>query len=186
MNQKNIPNRGALRAHFLLIAAVAFTACLFGHAAFGSITLYSDDFQSYPVQNPAPNPLTNGPAGGQWYFVDPTPPMTANKHRIFDSTVTGSGLNSRCWISLTNNAQLTNGISISALPAGTNLYTFRLSFVAATDTGTATRNTTFKYAISSSAGTLTLLSGRNLDNSQTFTDLTGYGLASAGTIGKSA
>jgi len=186
MNHQHIPNRGALRAHTFLTAAVALAACLLGQAAFGSIKLYSDDFQSYPVQNPAPNPLTNGPAGGQWYFVDPTPPMTANKHRTFDSTVTGSGLNSRCWISLTNDARLTNEIAISALPAGAGPYTFRLSFVAATDTGTATRNTTFKYAISSSAGTLTPLSGRNLDNSQTFTDLTGYGLASAGTIGKSA
>jgi len=64
-----------------------------------ALTLYRDDFQSYPVQNPAPNPLTNGPVGGQWYYVDPDAALTANEHRIWDSTTVGAGLNSRVWIS---------------------------------------------------------------------------------------
>jgi hypothetical protein len=154
-----------------------------------SITLYYDDFQSYPIQNPAPNPLTNGPAGGQWFYVDPVPPLTAGEHQILehlgDVTTTGAGFYSRVWASATDNARLTNAISVSALPAGPAPYTFRLSFVVACDTLTTTRNITFNYAISSSAGSLSFLSGHNLDNSQTFAGLSGTGIATAGTTGKS-
>ena len=155
----------------------------------GSITLYYDDFQSYPIQNPAPNPLTNGPAGGQWFYVDPVPPLTAGDHQILehlgDVTTTGAGFYSRVWASATDNAQLTNAISVSALPAGPAPYTFRLSFVVAADTLTTTRNITFNYAISSTAGDLSFVSGHNLDNSQTFAGLSGTGIATAGTTGKS-
>jgi sialidase-1 len=167
-----------------LVWRVFTVLALISQSALASITLFSDNFQSYPVQNPAPNPLTNGPAGGQWYFVDPTPPMTVNKHRVLDG-VTGAGLDSRYWESMTNNARLTNAITISALPAGSEPYTFRLSFLVASDTGTAGRPVTFKYAVSSSAGTLSFVSGGNLDSSQTLTNLSSYGSASSGTLGKS-
>lgn len=152
---------------------------------FAAVTLYYDGFQSYPATNFAPNPLTNGPAGGQWYYADPVPPMTVGEHQILNSaSSTGSGLNSRVWGSGTNNAKLTNAISLAALPAGTNLYTFHLAFVAAADTLTANRTITFNYAISSSAGSLTFVSGHNLDNSQTFAGLSGSGIATSGTRGK--
>ena len=150
----------------------------------GAITLYSDSFESYPVQNPAPNPLTNGPAGGQWVFVDPVAPFTASEHRILDATA-GSGFNSRVWASSTNNARLTNAISVSVLPAGAPPYTFRLTFAVAADTTTTGRTITFDYAISSTAGDLSLVSGQNRDNSQTFAGLSGTGLATSGTTGKS-
>ena len=153
-------------------------------AARGSITLYSDSFESYPVQNPAPNPLTNGPAGGQWFFVDPVPPLTASEHRILAATA-GSGFNSRVWASSTNNARLTNAISVSVLPAGSPPYTFRLSFAVAADTTTTGRTITFDYTISSSAGDLSFVSGQNRDGSQTFAGLSGTGIAPAGTTGKS-
>ena len=151
----------------------------------GAITLYSDNFESYPIQNPAPNPLTNGPAGGQWFYVDPVPPLTAGEHQILKASSAGAGIYSRVWASATNNARLTNAISVSSLPAGSGPYTFRLSFVVAADTLTTTRNITFNYAISSTASDLSFVSGHNLDNSQTFAGLSGTGLATAGTIGKS-
>ena len=120
-----------------------------------ALTLYLDNFQSYPVQDPAPNPLTNGPAGGQWFFVDPAGPTTSLEHRIWDSTTSGSGLNSRVWATLTNNARLTNAISLSKLPAGSS-HTLRLSFVVATDTLTAGRPTTFGYQFRTTGGALRL------------------------------
>ena len=170
---------------FLSCLALGVILALSVQSSFGSITLYYDTFESYPVQNPAPNPLTNGPAGGQWFFVDPYPPMTANKHVIVMASSAGAGLYSKVWASETNNAQLTNAISISALPAGPGPYTFRLSFVVAADTATAARSIPFNYAISSSAVDLSFVSGHNLDNSQTFAGLSGTGVATAGTTGKS-
>jgi hypothetical protein len=167
-----------LRGVSLIIALIASNA----QSSFGATTLYYDDFESYPVQNPAPNPLTNGPAGGEWFFVDPIEPITPLEHRIFDSTALGSALYSRVWATLTNNARLTNAISLDALPPGN--HTYRLSFVVAADTLTASRFIDFDYSISSSAGPLTLLSGHNLDNSQTFDALSGSGIATAGTKGK--
>lgn len=153
--------------------------------AHGAITLYSDSFETYPAASTAPNPLTNGPAGGQWYFVDPVDPLTASEHQILNVGSAGAGFYSRVWASTTNNARLTNAISVSALPAGPGPYTFRLTFLVAADTFTTTRNVTFNYAISSTAGPLTFVSGANRDNSQTFNTLSGTGIASAGTIGKS-
>ena len=174
---------------FLSCLALGAMLALSVQTSLGSITLYYDDFQSYPIQNPAPNPLTNGPAGGQWFYVDPVPPLTAGEHQILehlgDVTTTGAGFYSRVWASATDNARLTNAISVSALPAGPAPYTFRLSFVVACDTLTTTRNITFNYAISSSAGSLGFVSGHNLDNSQTFAGLSGTGIATAGTTGKS-
>jgi hypothetical protein len=174
---------------FLSCLALGAMLALSVQTSSASITLYYDDFQSYPIQNPAPNPLTNGPAGGQWFYVDPVPPLTAGEHQILehlgDVTTTGAGLYSRVWASATDNARLTNAISVSALPAGPAPYTFRLSFVVACDTLTTTRNITFNYAISSSAGSLGFVSGHNLDNNQTFAGLSGTGIATAGTTGKS-
>jgi len=170
---------------FLSCLALAAMLALSVQTSFGSITLYYDDFQSYPVQNPAPNPLTNGPAGGQWFFVDPIPPLTALEHQILDAPSAGAGIYSRVWASATNNARLTNAISISALPASPPPYTFRLSFVVACDTLTVARSIPFNYAISSTAGDLSFVSGTNLDNSQTFAGLSGTGIAKAGTTGKS-
>ena len=147
--------------------------------------IYSDDFQAYPTANPAPNPLTNGPAGGTWYFVDPSPPtIAANEHRIYDAGTSGSALQSRCWISSANNARITNAISIPALKAGTNVQVFTLSFLAATDTTTAGRDATFFYQIANSGGTLGFVEGGNLDASQAFTALSGYGTAPTGAKGK--
>jgi hypothetical protein len=187
MNTPNMLNRCIPWTRAGRLAAVAMLLASTCLPALGVITLYSDDFQSYPVQNPAPNPLTNGPANGQWYFVDPTPPMTANKHRIYDSSLTvGGGLNSRCWISMTNNARLTNAITITSLPVGTNLYTFRLYFLAAMENVADGLTCPFAYSVSSSAGSLTFLSGGNADSSQTFTGLTGTGVASSAAKGKTA
>jgi hypothetical protein len=181
-----IPHRLPRIPRPLACLAVGALLVLNGPSSFGSITLYSDSFESYPAQNPAPSPLTNGPAGGQWFFVPPVPlPITTNEQQIIDASLGGSGFNSRVWASLTNNARLTNAISVSALPASPPPYTFRLSFVVGADTYLATRNITFNYAISSSASDLSFVSGRNLDNSQTFTALSGSGLAAAGTTGKS-
>lgn len=149
-----------------------------------ALTLYRDSFQSYPVQNPAPNPLTNGPAGGQWYYVDPDSTTTANEHRIWDSTTVGSGLNSRVWVSVTNNARLTNAISLSLLPPAPT-HTLRLSFVVATDTYDAARNITFGYSFSATAGTLTLVSAGNADGSQVLASAAGTAIATAGIKGKS-
>ncbi|MDB6058870.1 MAG: outer rane adhesin like protein [Verrucomicrobiales bacterium] len=152
---------------------------------FAATTLYFDDFESYPAQNPAPNPLTNGPAGGQWVFVDPSPAtLVANEHQILNATAVGAGFYSRVWACLTNNGRLTNAISLATLPPGTNVHTYRLSFGTATDTLTAGRFITFNYDISSSAGTLTFLSGHNLDDSQTFSALSGSGSATSETKGK--
>jgi|GEM_PF-1409192 len=174
---------------FLSHLALGILFAISVQTSFGSTTLYYDDFQSYPVQNPAPNPLTNGPAGGQWIYVDPVPPLTAGEHQIFehlgDVSTTGAGFYSRVWASATDNARLTNAIRVSALPAGPAPYTFRLSFVVAADTSGVGRSITFNYAISSSAGDLSFVSGHNLDNSQTFAGLSGTGVATSGTTGKS-
>lgn len=165
-----------------MLALAAGMLCAAG--AQGGI-IYSDSFQTYPVQSPAPNPLTNGPAGGQWWFVDPTPPtIGANEHRIFDSGTGGSALQTRCWISSADNAKITNAITLPALPVGPGPHTFTLSFLAATDTTTAGRRATFLYEIGSSGGTLQFVSGGNLDNSQVFTGLSGYGQAPEGAKGK--
>jgi len=110
-----------------MLALAAGMLCAAG--AQGGI-IYSDSFQTYPVQSPAPNPLTNGPAGGQWWFVDPTPPtIGANEHRIFDSGTGGSALQTRCWISSADNAKITNAITLPALPVGPGPHTFTLSFL---------------------------------------------------------
>lgn len=147
--------------------------------------IYNDSFQTYPVQSPAPNPLTNGPAGGQWWFVDPTPPtIGANEHRIFDSGTGGSALQSRCWISSADNAKITNAITIPALPSGPGPHTFTLRFLAATDTTAAGRRATFFYEIGSTGGNLQFVSGGNLDASQVFAGLAGYGVAPEGQKGK--
>ena len=161
-------------------------ALLAGWPAPAAVTLYTDNFQSYPVQNPAPSPLTNGPAGGQWYFVNPIPAhgITADEHRIYQSTTGGSGCNSLGWISDTNNAGLSNGIAVTTLPQGTNVAVFTLSWLAATDTSTTNRDCTFAYAVTGSAGTLGFLGGSNLDGSQSLTGLSGYAIAKAGTFGK--
>ncbi len=150
-----------------------------------ALTLYRDDFQSYPVQNPAPSPLTNGPAGGQWYYVDPDATFTANEHRIWDSTTVGAGLNSRVWITLTNNARLTNALSLNLLPPGGS-HTLKLSFVVAADTYDTTRNVTFAYNFAATAGTLSFVSGGNADGSQVLAGISGTATASAGIKGKSA
>ncbi len=163
---------------FALLAALHVTRVQAG-------VVYSDDFQNYPIQNPAPNPLTNGPAGGEWYYADPTPPTLANnEHRIYDSGTGGSGLQSRVWISNANGATITNAIAIPALKPGAAVQVFTLSFLAATDTTTASRTATFRYEIASSGGSLAFVSGGNLDASQTFTDLAGYGEAAIGAKGK--
>lgn len=165
----------------LLAAVTALSPC-----ALQSSLVYNDPFESYPAQNPAPSPLTNGPAGGQWFYVDPTPPsIGANEHRIFDSGTGGSALQSRVWVSNHDNATLTNAITIPALPPGTNLYYLTLSFMVATETSDTSRAATFKYDIGSSAGTLEFVSGGNLDASQPFSGLSGYATAPAGSIGKS-
>lgn len=165
----------------LLAAFAALTPC-----ALQSSLIYNDTFESYPAQNPAPNPLTNGPAGGQWFYVDPTPPtIGANEHRIFDSGAAGSALQSRVWVSNHDNATLTNVITIPALPPGTNIYYLTLSFMVASETSDTSRTATLKYEISSSAGTLQFVSGGNLDASQPFSGLSGYASAPAGSIGKS-
>lgn len=178
----SLAGRKTLRCASQLITLIALNAL----TCFGATTLYHDDFESYQAQNPAPNPLTNGPAGGEWFFVDPNPPTIAtNEHQILNASSLGAGFYSRVWSSLTNNGQLTNAISLTALPAASS-HTFRLSFVTAADTFTASRNITFNYEISSSAGSLTLLSAGNLDSSQTFGSLSGTGIATAGTRGKTA
>lgn len=147
--------------------------------------LYIDDFQAYPAANPAPNPLTNAPAGGQWWYLDPTPTsLGQNEHRIYDSGTGGGALQSRVWISNADNAAITNAISISTLPEGAGPFTFKLSFLAATDTTTAGRDATFYYEVASSAGTLAFVSGANKDFSQTLTALSGYGIAPMGSAGK--
>lgn len=147
--------------------------------------IYSDDFQNYATANPAPNPLTNGPAGGTWYFVDPSPPtIAANEHRIYDAGTGGSALQSRCWISSANNTRITNAITIPAVKPGTNVQVFTLSFLAATDTTTAGRDATFFYQVATSGGTLGFLEGGNLDATQAFTELAGYGTAATGAKGK--
>lgn len=147
--------------------------------------IYHDNFQTYPVQNPAPNPLTNGPAGGQWFFVDPTPPtISNNEHRIFNSGTGGSALQSRVWISTANGATITNAITVPVVKPGTNVQVFTLYFLAATDTTTAGRIATFMYDIGSSGGSLGFVSGGNLDASQSFTALSDYGLAANGAKGK--
>ncbi|MBA4149116.1 MAG: immunoglobulin domain-containing protein [Verrucomicrobia bacterium] len=175
-----------MKTHKLInsaFVAVLFVALWVAKAPAG--TVYRDTFQSYPVQAPAPNPLTNGPAGGQWFYVDPTPPTIGNnEHRIFDSGTGGSGLQSRVWISTGNDAKLTNAISIPTLPAGTNVHTFTMSFLAATDTTTLARIATFHYEIGSSGESLGFVSGGNLDGSQVFSGLSGFGTASAGAKGK--
>lgn len=150
-------------------------------------TIYADNFQSYPAANPAPNPLTNGPAGGQWFFVDPTPTgLVAGEHRIYDAPTGGAGLNSRCWACNVNDGRLTNAITITNLPAGSNVATFVLRWLAATDTVTTNRDVTLQYQVGSSAGALAFVSGQNGDASQTLTALGGYVIAKAGTYGKGA
>ncbi len=109
--------RGLCQRALLCAAVLAFCGSSQG------LTLYRDTFQSYPVQNPAPNPLTNGPAGGQWYYVDDNGVTTVNEHRIWDSTTVGAGLNSRVWVTLTNNARLTNAISLSQPPRRRHAHT---------------------------------------------------------------
>lgn len=164
--------------------AVALLAMLCATGVRGSF-IYNDTFQSYPVASPAPNPLVGGPAGGTWYFVDPTPPtIAANDHRIFDSGTGGSALRSRVWISTANSGTITNAISIPFVKPATNVQIFTLTFLAATDTTTAGRIATFRYEVGSSGGALGFLSGGNLDSSQTFAGLAGYGIAANGAKGK--
>jgi hypothetical protein len=141
-------------------------------------TLYLDDFESYPTQNPAPNPLIGSPVGGTWYFVDPAPPLAAGDHI---TTASGSITNSRGWASTTANARLTNAISLAKLRPGAS-HTFRLSFVAACVSTPVVNACMFDYEISSSSGSLTLVSGRNLDDSQTFRGLSGTGRAIGGVV----
>lgn len=165
-------------------AGILLAACgvLTSHA----VLLYQDTFESYPNANPAPNPLTNGPAGGRWFYVDPNGTLTQNEHRTYGPSTGGSALNSRVWISNGDNSRLTNAITISALPPGPGPHNFALSFLAATDSTTAGRDTTFRYAVSSSAGSLAFTAGGNGDGSQTLSDLAGYGIASVGNGGKTA
>lgn len=147
--------------------------------------VYNDTFETYPALNPAPNPLTNGPSGGQWFYVDPTPPaIGANEHRIFDAGTGGSALQSRVWVSNHDNATITNAISLPALPAGASVYHMTLSFLAATETSDASRAATFKYQIGSSGGALQFISGGNLDMTQPLDGLAGRAIAPAGSIGK--
>ncbi len=166
--------------------AVGALLALGASRALASLTIYSDSFESYPVQNPAPSPLTNGPAGGQWFFVAPIPlPITFNEQQILNNGSLGAGFYSKVWASLTNNARLTNAISVSVLPAVVPPYKFRLSFITAADTTDATRSIAFNYAITSSASDLAFVSGQNLDGSQILGGLAGSGVAPAGTTGKS-
>lgn len=175
MNARNVTSS-------LAVLTVALSCLCLSQARAGSI--FTDNFETYPVQSPAPNPLTNGPAGGQWWFADPTPPtIGANEHRIYISGTGGSALQSRCWISNTDQAGITNAITIPALPTGSSTHTFTLSFLAATDT-TQDRPATFRYDIASSGGVLTFVSGNNLDVSQQFNALSGYGIAATGAKGK--
>ena len=124
---KNSPSARRLSVHsyFLSMLVLLLVAV---PVARGATTLYYDSFESYPVANPAPTPLTNGPAGGQWFFLDPVPPLTALENQILNASGVGAGFFSRVWASATNNARLTNAISVSTLPAGPAPYTFRLSF----------------------------------------------------------
>lgn len=169
--------RNATRPGLIALAALC-AVCAHGGV------IYTDTFQDYPAQSPAPSPLTNGPAGGQWFYVDPTPPtIGANEHRIFNATAGGSGLNSRCWVSSHNDAKITNAIAIPALPA-VSPCTFTLSFVAAAETSDAGRPVTFGYEIGSSGGALQFVMGGNMDYSQALTALSGFAVASGGTKGK--
>jgi len=116
--------------------------------------------------------------GGRWYFVDPTPPLAAGDHI---TTPSGNIENSRGWASTVANARLTNAISLAALRPGAS-HTFRLSFVAACVSTPVANACVFDYEISSSSGSLTFVSGRNLDESQTFTSLSGTGRGMGGTV----
>ncbi len=157
-----------------------------------ALTLYYDNFQSYPLQDPSPNPLTNGPAGGQWCFVNPYPLLLQGEHYVWNATAIGCGFNSHLWATKTNLSRLTNAISLSKLanelPAFTNSNTIRLSFAVATDTSTVKNNSTFAYNFSfvTASGTWSFVSGSNADGSQVLAGPSGTAIATAGATGKSA
>ena len=147
--------------------------------------VFSDDFESYGVQNPF-----NG--GGVWTI---TGPGGANSSRTFDPNGGGSGFDEIGWISIVDDSGLQVTFDFSAL-AGTaledgsgNLFdtnVYDLTFVHATETSVVTRISTFDLNLASS-GTISFLSGGNGDASQSFTGLTAQtGTNTGGTVGLTA
>ena len=168
------------------VAAIVFTM-IASQSLVGQTTVFEDTFESYGVQNPAPDPL------GPWTYSGPG---GGNSSRTFQPGAgAGADTNSIGWISNVDGSFLNTTISLGAL-AGTewedgggnllasNVYT--LSFMHAAETSNTTRSVEFSYDISTLFGTLAFDSGGNGDSSQSLAGLTGGGVNSGGSVGKSS